>query len=398
MIYNKPIDSITWKDIENLCSEGISENEELEYKKDFPNDLAKSVAGLANNKGGMIIIGLKGNDENKPILEGIELENGLEEKAQQKIDSNLIQNTKYKTKSLKNNNRVIIIIKVEKSKEMIVKKNGIIPVRRGCTTEMEKYNYNDYLKYKSLYDRFKNNDSNKQIITPKDKAIEKYGNIIKTHLSDRQLPMTASISLQQTPLLSFTIVPNDTNKKNISVNELKENYHKIIIIDSVEFRKFPKFNPKEVRTYGNGIYSIHFEQKDINSNAYWYVTLLTCEGILIHSINFPYMYEKHFDVEYSKLLDIFELMCKMLFNFVNQFNLDQYYNIETIIERSNKLKIIPPRSLIDNNTEHITIEKTIKHTYKQEKSNIEHCKTTWKKSLLSFIHNEFNIGFDPPSH
>jgi hypothetical protein len=49
MLFAKPIEEITFEDIENFCKEGLEESSRLEYKKDFsskdPNfQIAKEIA------------------------------------------------------------------------------------------------------------------------------------------------------------------------------------------------------------------------------------------------------------------------------------------------------------------------------------------------------------------
>jgi hypothetical protein len=37
-IFTKPIDKITFKDVERFCREGIPEGVKIEYKEDFPSN------------------------------------------------------------------------------------------------------------------------------------------------------------------------------------------------------------------------------------------------------------------------------------------------------------------------------------------------------------------------
>ena len=50
-LYSAAIASITWADVERFCLQGTAENAYLDYKKDFPNDLAKTIAAMANTLG-----------------------------------------------------------------------------------------------------------------------------------------------------------------------------------------------------------------------------------------------------------------------------------------------------------------------------------------------------------
>ena len=58
MIYTAPIETVTWKDVEDFCAQGTREGAYLDYKQDFPTDLAKTIAAMANTLGGIVIIGV----------------------------------------------------------------------------------------------------------------------------------------------------------------------------------------------------------------------------------------------------------------------------------------------------------------------------------------------------
>jgi predicted HTH transcriptional regulator len=47
---------------------GIRETTRVEYKREFPSDLAKSISSLADAQGGIVVVGVDADDENKPIL------------------------------------------------------------------------------------------------------------------------------------------------------------------------------------------------------------------------------------------------------------------------------------------------------------------------------------------
>ena len=68
MIYTKQINEIEWNDVESFCDQQISEGAFLDYKLDFPQNLEKTIAAMANTFGGVIIIGIDESDENKPIV------------------------------------------------------------------------------------------------------------------------------------------------------------------------------------------------------------------------------------------------------------------------------------------------------------------------------------------
>lgn len=81
MLYRTPINEITWADIEDFCRQQIRENSLLDYKRDFPENLEKTIAAMANTNGGIILIGIE-DDDNLPKLpiNGIQHQRGLAER------------------------------------------------------------------------------------------------------------------------------------------------------------------------------------------------------------------------------------------------------------------------------------------------------------------------------
>lgn len=90
MIYTSPIDSLTWKDIEEFCDQGIAEGAFLDYKSTFPADLARTIAAMGNTLGGVILIGVDEADgKPKMPLAGIPVERGLSERVTNIVLSNI---------------------------------------------------------------------------------------------------------------------------------------------------------------------------------------------------------------------------------------------------------------------------------------------------------------------
>jgi len=91
MLYTKPINEIAWDDIEDFCNQRITEGLHLDYKRDFPQKLEKTISAMANTFGGIILIGVKEDDQSKPVvpITGIDLGRGLSERVWNIILSNI---------------------------------------------------------------------------------------------------------------------------------------------------------------------------------------------------------------------------------------------------------------------------------------------------------------------
>lgn len=81
-MFREPISEITFENIEDFCKQALPEGIRLDYKENFPKDLAKTIAAFANMYGGVILIGVEETDESTPKLpiKGIPSERGLHEK------------------------------------------------------------------------------------------------------------------------------------------------------------------------------------------------------------------------------------------------------------------------------------------------------------------------------
>lgn len=84
-MYRENISQITFETVDNFCSQTPRPREgvHLDFKKDFPNNLEKTISAFANTQGGIILIGVDETPtgEAKLPIDGIPLESGLRERA-----------------------------------------------------------------------------------------------------------------------------------------------------------------------------------------------------------------------------------------------------------------------------------------------------------------------------
>ena len=126
-IFEEPIETISYSDIDSFCNSKISENIKVDYKIDFPDDLAKYIVGFANTYGGILLIGIQANKTtNIPTgIVGIDLEEGLEEKVINISHANInppitpeVCVIPFKSKSsLTKDDRAVVLIRVHESFE-----------------------------------------------------------------------------------------------------------------------------------------------------------------------------------------------------------------------------------------------------------------------------------------
>ena len=80
-LFTQPTNTISYDDVVSFCEQGISEGVNLDYKRDFPKSLEKTISAFANTFGGMIIIGVEDEDSKpkRPFV-GIKYKQKLEER------------------------------------------------------------------------------------------------------------------------------------------------------------------------------------------------------------------------------------------------------------------------------------------------------------------------------
>ncbi len=125
MLFTKPIEEITFEDIENFCKEGLEESSRLEYKRDFsskdPNfQIAKEIAAFANTYGGLLLIGIDELDRKPKLpLEGIKYEEGLNERINSIALSNIYPPVfpEVKVCQFQDQEKAVIVIRVSQSDE-----------------------------------------------------------------------------------------------------------------------------------------------------------------------------------------------------------------------------------------------------------------------------------------
>ena len=90
-LYSKKIEEVTWQDVEEFCSQKLTENSYLDYKADFSKKLDRTIAAMANTYGGVILLGVSEDGQSKPIspIAGIELNGAIEDRVMNIIVGNI---------------------------------------------------------------------------------------------------------------------------------------------------------------------------------------------------------------------------------------------------------------------------------------------------------------------
>lgn len=87
-----PIASLAWQDILDFCALALPEGATVDYKRDIPSELERTVAAMANTSGGLILIGVdEDRTSTKPVLPpiGLPAARGVPEKITNLCISNI---------------------------------------------------------------------------------------------------------------------------------------------------------------------------------------------------------------------------------------------------------------------------------------------------------------------
>jgi hypothetical protein len=148
-----PINDITWDDVEGFCQQKTPEGAVLDYKEDFPNNLEKTLAAMANTLGGIILIGVEEDTENRPVVpvKGIEFKRGLSERVVNIILGNITPPfiPEVTVASDVNQKRALIIIRIAQSHQTphAISGNTQVYLRTGNRNKPEELASVDHVEW-----------------------------------------------------------------------------------------------------------------------------------------------------------------------------------------------------------------------------------------------------------
>ena len=145
-MFTKPIDEITFEDVESFC--GVwAEGVRVEYKKEITH-IPKIVSSFANTHGGIFLIGVEADQTNNmPIcpIEGIPKDPGIEERIQQSALTGIYPGIipEIKLVDVPNSNNVVVIVRVDESLQAphAIKDVTQVYIRVGSITQPYEYKH-----------------------------------------------------------------------------------------------------------------------------------------------------------------------------------------------------------------------------------------------------------------
>jgi hypothetical protein len=178
-LFTEPINDITYEDVVSFCEQGIGEGVNLDYKKDFPQELERTISAFANTFGGLIIIGVEEEDSKpKPPFVGIKYKERLEERVWNIILDNIYPPLFPEIRVCPpNSDHTFVIIRIPESNETphAIYNNTDVYIRTGNRNkpdEKASEEKREWLRY-----RRKKSENLRELLQAQ--ATERYRNVCK---------------------------------------------------------------------------------------------------------------------------------------------------------------------------------------------------------------------------
>lgn len=252
MLYIKNIEETTWDDIENFCQQKLSEGAYLDYKEDFPKYLEKTISAMANTVGGIILIGVAEDDENKPVvpITGIPFVRGLSERVMNIILSNITPPLFPEINICRNSGgeRAVVILRISQSYQSphVIASNTKVYLRTGNRNnpeELAKIDDIEWLKNQ----RYKSEEFRKGLY---ERALQRFTDEYDRQLKERVVEGKSIEKIQQ-GWLTLSLCPLYPKEMFCTPPEIRTFMKKITVKDyygsSSEFPIFQNIFGKVVQ-------------------------------------------------------------------------------------------------------------------------------------------------------
>ena len=120
-MFTKPIDEITFEDVQSFCDEW-AEGVRVEYKRkteEVKGKIPKIVSSFANTYGGIFLIGVEADQTNNRVtsIQGIPQRNGIEEQIQQSALTGIYPGVipEVKLVNVPDSENVVVVVRVDES-------------------------------------------------------------------------------------------------------------------------------------------------------------------------------------------------------------------------------------------------------------------------------------------
>lgn len=216
MLFNKPFHDVTFRDVEEFCRRQLPEGKQLDYKYMLPKNhekFAKTIASFANAMGGVIIIGVQDdkNDKPRPPFTGIpyheKMRNSIEDIIQTHIDPVVFVDINICVNQT--GERMFVLVNIPQSNltPHLVGKLKRAYIRTGQSSRPEAIVHPDKLPW--LLDHRQKSERLRHILY--DKAESHFDNYLKTRAASAAGESVASLAVvplyPEEPLTDYKRLP-----------------------------------------------------------------------------------------------------------------------------------------------------------------------------------------------
>ena len=216
MFFDKPFHDLTFEDVVRFCEKRLPEGKQLDYKYQLPKNhekFAKTIASFANALGGVLIVGVQDdrNDKPCPPFTGItyheKIRNSIEDIIQVYIDPLVFVDINVCVS--KNGERMFVVIQIPHSNltPHLVGKLKRAYIRTGQASRPEVIVHPEKLPW--LLDHRKKSENLRHILY--DKAERHFENYLKTRTVSADGEVVCTLSLQpfypEEPLTNYKKLP-----------------------------------------------------------------------------------------------------------------------------------------------------------------------------------------------
>jgi hypothetical protein len=291
---SKPINELTWSDVEAFCQLQITEGATLDYKREFPKKLECTVAAMANTLGGTILVGIA-DDDGKPVLPlvGVEAVRGLAEKVLNLCTDNISPPIIPGVQVCPNSagDRAIVVVQIPQSRDAphAIDSSTQVYVRTGQRNDPDALANLDRIEW-MLGNRKKAEDFREWLIARANQrfwiaynghvpTIEKSQGLIAQTTTHGHLPCVLTISL----------VPTYPSREPlIEPGPLKRDLRKITVPDMMgTSREFPFLDGASPRLVEDGVV-LHVGGRTERT----YHTHTNIHGLYFHAQSLNYVLDK----------------------------------------------------------------------------------------------------------
>lgn len=228
MMFTKPISALDFDDITDFCKERNPETFILDYKKDFPTHLDRTICAFANTWGGIILVGVDEDEERKPKLpiDGVMYRSTLGETVTNVIVDNIYPPVFVDKNVIKfNQNKAVIVIQVPQSNVFHASDKGRrIYVRTDDRNKPEQLATIERLEW--LWDRRRKSEEFRQTLYASViERLEKIYSLPQLWAHRKLEPDEAQVETSRIPSpgrATFSVTPVFPDRAFTSTNELKK--------------------------------------------------------------------------------------------------------------------------------------------------------------------------------